>query len=303
MAENTAIEWADHTFNPWIGCTKISPGCDHCYAEGWAKRSGQVVWGSDRVRTKPATWSQPLKWAKAAESSEHRPFVFCASLADVFDNQVEQAWRDDLFDLVAETPELVWLFLTKRPQNILGMTDRQMPSNIAFGASVCVPWEAARNAEALQRAADRHLPEFLFVSAEPLLGDIAPVLRPYLCGPGAGDIEWVICGGESGPHARPLHPDHPRGLRDACAGAGAAFFFKQWGDLLPWEPEGQGQCWRSQRGDLIDRHHLGDVNNPRSGWTDACLYEGADICVHSRVGKKAAGRRLDGVLHDARPAR
>lgn len=299
MGENTAIEWADHTFNPWVGCTKISPGCDHCYAEGWAKRSGQVVWGphGERVRTTPANWAKPRKWAKAAEASERRPFVFCASLADVFDNQVEQTWRDDLFDLAADTPELVWLFLTKRPQNILGMTDRQMPPNIAFGASVCLPGEAARNAEALQRAADRHLPEFLFVSAEPLLGDIASALQPYLCRPGAGDIEWVICGGESGPQARPMHPHWVGNLQDACSAAGTDFLLKQWGD---WRPTLalEGTEFPSLSMDVTGR--INPEPNP-------CLPEDADpfwtAWLFERVGKKAAGRLLDGVIHDARPVR
>ena len=108
MAENTKIEWADHTFNPWTGCTKVSSACDHCYAEGWAKRSGHVKWGSGqpRRRTSDANWRMPLKWSREAERTGVRPRVFCASLADVFDNEVPDQWRIDLFDLIQRTPNL-----------------------------------------------------------------------------------------------------------------------------------------------------------------------------------------------------
>ena len=115
----TKIEWCDYSFNPWVGCTKVSPGCDHCYAEGWAKRTGQSsLWNGDRRRTSETNWRQPLKWNKAAASDGRRRRVFCASVADVFDNQVPEQWREDLFKLIAATPDLDWLLLTKRPQNI-----------------------------------------------------------------------------------------------------------------------------------------------------------------------------------------
>jgi protein gp37 len=123
MAENTAIEWADHTFNPWTGCTKVSPACDHCYAESWAKRSGTVRWGpgEPRRRTTDANWRQPLKWNAQAQREGRRFRVFCASLADVFDNEVPVQWRVDLFRLIASTPHLDWLLLTKRIGNALPM--------------------------------------------------------------------------------------------------------------------------------------------------------------------------------------
>jgi protein gp37 len=101
MGEKSKIEWTDHTFNPWTGCTKVSPGCDHCYAEAWSRRSGIVEWGNHpRRRTTSANWNEPVKWNAAAkifkQEQGHRPRVFCASLADVFDNQVPAAWREDL---------------------------------------------------------------------------------------------------------------------------------------------------------------------------------------------------------------
>ncbi len=126
--ENSKIEWTDHTFNPWIGCQHVSPGCDHCYAEAMMDhRYGKVEWGprGERKRTSEAYWKNPVKWNANARAFKrehgHRPRVFCASLADVFDNQVSPEWRRDLFALIRECPRLDWLILTKRPQNITKM--------------------------------------------------------------------------------------------------------------------------------------------------------------------------------------
>src|SRR5689334_23112101 len=121
MGENSKIEWTHHTFNPWLGCTKVSPACAHCYAEAWAKRTGIVQWGdsAERRRTTESYWRQPLKWNAQAFESLERKRVFCASLADVFEDRPElQTWRKVLFDLIAATPYLDWLLLTKRPHNI-----------------------------------------------------------------------------------------------------------------------------------------------------------------------------------------
>src|SRR5205814_2553649 len=132
MAQNSKIEWTDHTFNPWVGCTNVSPGCDHCYAESWSKRSGLVKWGnSPRRRTSEAYWRAPSKWQGGAAAFQakygRRQRVFCASLADVFDNKAESEWRSDLFKLIAATPSLDWLLLTKRPQNIKKMLPSDWP--------------------------------------------------------------------------------------------------------------------------------------------------------------------------------
>jgi protein gp37 len=122
MGENTNIEWADHTFNPWVGCSKISSACDYCYAESWAKRSGHPeLWQGERRRTAGANWQRPIKWNRQAATAGKRARVFCASLADVFDNQVPRRWRDDLWHRIDQTPHLDWLLLTKRPQNIAKM--------------------------------------------------------------------------------------------------------------------------------------------------------------------------------------
>lgn len=116
MAEQTAISWADATFNPWIGCTKVSPACDHCYAARDNERRGWVPgWGAGVARRRTKTWGEPVKWNKQAAVAGYRPRVFCASLADVFDNEVDDNWREDLWRLVRETPNLRWMILTCRP--------------------------------------------------------------------------------------------------------------------------------------------------------------------------------------------
>lgn len=226
MAEDSKIEWTDHTFNPWTGCTKVSPGCDHCYAESWAKRSGHVVWGNhDRKRTTDAYWRGPLLWEEKAwqffRSHGRRQRVFCASLADVFDNQAPQVWRDDLFALIRSTPSLDWLLLTKRPQNIRKM----LPTG--WGDGYRNVW-LGTTAEDQERYDQRwgHLAAVpaavRFISYEPAIG-------PLRLAPSGPQPDWLICGGESGGKARDMAPDWARAIADDCAARGVAFFFKQWG--------------------------------------------------------------------------
>lgn len=218
MAENSKIEWTDHTFNPWVGCTKVSPACDHCYAEGWAKRTGgAALWQGERRRTTPANWRNPLKWNASAFANGVRPRVFCASLADVFDNQVPDEWRRDLIRLITDTPWLDWLLLTKRPQLVTRMMPDRMWSgwdHIWLGTTVESQAEAVRRIPHLQAAPARTR----FLSCEPLLEPIAPDLT---------GIDWVICGGESGGGARDMDPQWALNLLDDCAAKGTAFFMKQ----------------------------------------------------------------------------
>jgi protein gp37 len=344
MTANSKIEWTDHTFNPWIGCQKVGPGCDHCYAESMmADRLKKVRWGpgAERQRTSAANWKLPLDWNAAHEKffAEHgrRQRVFCASLADVFDNAVPRSWRRDLFDLINATRNLDWLLLTKRIGNVMAMCQHdglmfdQLPY-VWLGASIVN-----------QAEADRDIPKLLaiparkrFLSMEPLLGPVditahvPPPKRPFLVagsplcrelpsrvgctrtgphypgefgcrwskvdnGGSLPGIDWVIVGGESGPGARPMHPDWALDLRDQCAEADVPFLFKQWGE---WTP-----------GVNVDRH---------SGTVDTALWF-ADKWVFGRenlasfgghiddepdlyrVGKKAASRLLDGVQHDGFP--
>ncbi len=226
MAENSTIEWTDHTFNPWTGCTNVSPGCDHCYAESWSKRSGHVKWGNNpRKRTTPQYWKAPLIWDKQAhafaERRGRRQRVFCASLADVFDNQAEAAWRADLFDLVSATPNLDWLLLTKRPQNIRKM----LPAD--WGEGYRNVW-LGMTAEDQSRFDQRwhHLAAvpatIRFVSYEPAIGPLRLTDHPV-------KPDWLISGGESGNGARMLDPAWIRQIASDCAVNGVAHFFKQWG--------------------------------------------------------------------------
>lgn len=262
MSKNTNIEWTDHTFNPWVGCTKISPACDNCYAEVWAKRGGKaanVKWGAgeERRRTSHHNWNQPLKWDAEAKRLGIRYKVFCASLADVFDNAIDPQWRSDLFDLIANTTNLDWLLLTKRIGNAGNMLpvpfdfDKHYP-NVWIGATICNQEEANRDIPKLLAidAAKR------FLSMEPLLGPVdltqipisghghhelspivtANVLKRRKECPALPELHLVIVGGESGPHSRPLHPEWVRSLRDQCDDAGVEFMFKQWGE---WKPINQ----------------------------------------------------------------
>ena len=292
MAENTKIEWTDHTFNPWEGCQKVGPGCDHCYAETRNARfaGGTAInWGpgAPRRRTSASNWALPKRWNAQSDTfmAQHgrRQRVFCASLADVFDNAVDPQWRDDLFALIAATPNLDWLLLTKRIGNVGNMLplpfdfDKHFP-NVWIGATIVN-----------QAEADRDIPKLLdvparvrFLSMEPLLGpvdlralqygegeidalkpdqweaviaawrDTTPewvedfedwfgvTLNDGLIGPMHPGINWVIVGGESGPGARPMHPDWVRSLRDQCQAAGVALFVKQMGGS------------RDKRGELFD---------------------------------------------------
>lgn len=253
MTANSKIEWTDSTFNPWIGCEAISPGCEHCYAAAYAKRVGRNF--AQRTRTSAAYWRQPLKWnARAGEFGEctecgwrgtadfvcsncgvatlkpARRRVFCASLADVFDNDVDPAWRDDLLGLIWNTPELDWLLLTKRIGNVQRMLDQLgnvkpgermlLPRNVWLGATVVNQEEADRDITKLLAVPAR----VRFLSMEPLLGPVDLTRVQHLKA-----INWVIAGGESGPNARPMHPDWARSLRDQCRAASVAFFMKQMG--------------------------------------------------------------------------
>ena len=229
MAENSKIEWTDHTFNPWIGCTKISPACDGCYAENLMQnRMGRVQWGSgeDRQRTSEANWRKPLAWNRAAAASGKRPFVFCASLADVFDNEIDDRWRADLFALIENTPNLIWLLLTKRIGNVLKMTDPArgnpcLPRNVAIGATMVSQDEYDRDRIKLWEVKKASEPVFTFGSFEPLLGPV--VIDDYA-------PDWIIAGGETdqGTHkARYAEPAWFRALQRESFVRDRAFFMKQ----------------------------------------------------------------------------
>ena len=224
MGENTNIEWADHTFNPWIGCTKVSAGCDNCYAEQLMDiRMGRVEWGpdGDRSRTKPGYWSKPLAWNRAAEAAGVPARVFCASLADVFDAKAPDGALNDLWELIRVTPWLCWLVLTKRPQRIKAC----LPDD--WGDGWPNVWLGVSTED--QETFDRRWPLLSavpavvwFVSYEPALGPLeisSHVYRP----------DWLIWGGESGPGARAMRPEWARAITMECHYWEVPVFGKQWG--------------------------------------------------------------------------
>lgn len=246
MAEQTNIGWTDHTFNPWTGCTKVSEACRNCYAESWAKRSGIVQWGENaaRRRTSAANWKEPLKWNRAALIAGERRRVFCASLADVFEDREElKPWRKDLFSLIHQTQQLDWQLLTKRPENISRLMAEAIPlgmghadrNHIWLGTTVESQSEARRIDYLINC---RPWARVLFLSVEPMLGPLDLFDWLHAVDEGRGHdynmgINWVIGGGESSPKHRPLNIDHARNLRDQCIEANVPFFFKQHGGRTP----------------------------------------------------------------------
>lgn len=390
MAADTKIEWCDHTFNPWIGCTKVSTaatcggGCDNCYAEVSTparvlRAKGVETWGphAARHRTSPANWALPKRWNDQHEAffTQHgrRQRVFCASLADVFDNAAPASWRIDLFNLIAGTPNLDWLLLTKRIGNAHAMLDEV--AGRSFGLPERTDWKPLPNVWlgatiVNQHEADRDIPKLLstpaarhFLSMEPLLGPVD--LRHLTCGESEVDalkpdtwedaierwrdtdedwieqfedwfdvnlsngptgpmhagIDWVIVGGESGPGARPMHPDWASNLREQCQAAGVPLIFKQWGE---WKPISQMEeaehnalyrsrvkaqphedqanlddiCGRFCTVDTAVVHNDGSVHRITEPMS---FLQGTGAMQAFKIGKTAAGRLLDGLTWDQFP--
>jgi protein gp37 len=222
MSDNTKIEWCDHTFNSWWGCTKVSQACKNCYAEAWAKRTGHRIWGDDAPRRffGDKHWAEPLRWNREAAKAGVRRRVFCASMADVFERREElEPHQERLWKLVVATKNLDWMLLTKRPENVhelvaISWTLGFWPINAWLGVTFDDKGPSRLDEIVKIPAAKR------FVSVEPLIKE--ETLRPWLHG-----LDLVIVGGESGAGARPMNEDWVRKLRDECADAGVAFFYKQ----------------------------------------------------------------------------
>jgi protein gp37 len=345
MSEDSKIEWTDHTFNPWWGCENVSPGCDHCYAETFAKRTGHDVWGHKAPHRffGEKHWNEPLKWDRAAAGAGVNAKVFCASMADVFQPGEDLTTeREKLWGLIEATPHLTWQLLTKRPERVTACIPVRWarsgwPTNVWLGTTV----------EDQQRA-DLRVPRLLaitgpavrFLSCEPLLGPVELTLACPSDTDGDGDcprhpegcplIDWVIAGGESGPGARPMHPDWARSLRDQCAASGRVvdcstcngsmsvpvpgggmacpdcfdapdgqgsarigrtrFLFKQWGEYRPREDDEAARLVLARDGQTWDA---------QTG-TNIPLFERSCV-VLAKPGKKAAGRQLDGRTWDEYP--
>jgi protein gp37 len=292
--KNSNIEWTHHTFNPWWGCTKVSEGCRNCYAAKLAERTGRASWGphEERVGASDAYWKEPLKWAAEARRDGVRRRVFCASMADVFEPREDlEAARARLVGLIHDTPELDWLLLTKRPEEVnllwelacLRALTFTSPRNVWVGTSVESSAVESR-VEALRSIPASVIPARVrFLSCEPLIGRVNPdVLNE--------GIDWVIVGGESGPGARPMHVEWVRELRDAAVARGIPFFFKQWGRWV----------------DVGDAHELAERGiRPKAG--RVVNLEGGHG-FHGRVPrimrpttKARAGRLLDGRTWDEVP--
>lgn len=239
MANRSAIEWTEVTWNPVTGCDRVSAGCDHCYALTLAKRlkaMGSARYQHDGdprtsgpgfgVTLHPEAVTEPYRWRAPR-------IVFVNSMSDLFHARVPLGFVQDVFDVIADTPQHTYQVLTKRSLRLLRNSDRlRWPGNLWMGVSV-------EDSEALVRV--RHLRQVpaavRFLSCEPLLGS--------LDGIDLAGIGWVIAGGESGPDYRPMRLEWARGIRDACQLAGVPFFFKQWGGRTPKSlgRELDGQVW------------------------------------------------------------
>lgn len=328
MAENSKIEWCDATVNFWWGCEKVHAGCTNCYAEAWSKRFGRKLWGPGSVRLKMKNAiATAHKLNRQAEKLGRPLLVFSQSMADMledFHGEVVDkngvvlgdnlnVLRDEAFECIDGCQNLIWLVLTKRPERAHAVLSKhllQRLPNLWLGTSPCN-----------QETADKSIPELLkvsdlcggtFLSCEPLLGAIrlAPLWNHGNFDPDFDvGIDWVIAGGESGPGARPCHPDWARGLRDQCQSAGVPFFWKQWGE------------WGTRAINLATNEpvfrEFTDFNHwvaKASTWvrggvcidaTGRLLANGADfqraqsegtfpVTIMHKVGKSAAGRQLDG---------
>lgn len=281
MGKDSRIEWTHHTFNPWWGCVKVSAACDHCYAEAWAKRLGEQVWGplSERRFFGDAHWSEPLKWNREAVAEGVRRRVFCASMADVFENRKDLIpHRLRLLELIEKTPQLDWLLLTKR----IHLVQKQLPKGYEFPKNV---WLGAtvENQDAVKKRLEYLVgfktPSVRFLSCEPLLGplDIRKYLAPATRG---ARVDWVIAGGESGAGSRAMEPSWPLALQRQCADAGVPFHFKQWGHWAPLE----------QVADVLTK----------STPIQVLRRNGTEISL-AGIGKGKAGRSLAGKFWDQFP--
>lgn len=311
MGKNSAIEWTDHTFNPWWGCSHAaSPACDHCYAREVARRfSKESCFDRSPRRTfSDRHWNEPRRWNNAAKKEGVRRKVFCGSMCDVLED-VEGLGpeRAKLYQLIEETRYLDWLLLTKRPENAKLHLPRhwfaeRWPGNVWFGATVESPEVVSRRMRELCRVPA----PVRFVSCEPLLGEIdlrfwMPGIHEETCDmgvdctcgarPECASIHWVIVGGESGMKARCCDPAWVLWLRDQCRQRQVPFFFKQWGRWMPVR-----QAYR----------FVEDGIGPRI-WFDHITDHAGTRTEHGQqffaVGKDRAGSYLGGMTYKAFPTR
>jgi len=288
MAEYSAIEWTDATVNFWWGCTAVGPGCEHCYAEAWAKRTG-LAWGlgTERRKIKSAVkllyklhngyswWAADYHIGKINLTPRRR--VFIQSMSDLFDTEVPIEWFGEAWQHIAACDWLDIQIVTKRisvvEKRLAAIGATGWPAHAGLMISVVNQVEADRDIPRLIALKAKLGIPWIGLSMEPLLGKVA-LRDEWLAA-----LDWVIVGGESGSKARPMHLGWARSLRDQCAAARVPFLFKQWGE---WAPAGQS---------ITAGHQIREFG-----------YDEEGRCRLHRVGKKAAGRLLDGVEHNGLPA-
>lgn len=364
MATDTSIEWADKTWSPIIGCDRVSPGCDSCYAISTARiresnphpSIATAFAGTTQMTDHGIDWSgkvnllgdrltEPLRWKTGRK-------VFVNSLSDLFHKNVPDEFIAKVFAVMALTPQHFYQVLTKRHARMRSLLNRRdfavavrtemyvMDRDTTLSVDEVWPlpnlWLGVSVEN--QHWADLRIPALLdtpaavrWISAEPLLGpvDLKQAVRTMGSERGhgltasyvhAGDccrkfhgIDWVVCGGESGPKARPMHPDWARGLRNQCAAASIPFLFKQWGTWGVDAPlDEQGRLLNTRRGMGVTVANDGTVyqagdlsypDGPRYGEAVRAGHDRAHLVGMYRLGKKAAGRELDGRTHDEFPVR
>lgn len=228
MGTETGIAWTDHTFNPWWGCTKVSPGCDHCYAESFDKRVGGAHWGKGQPRRVfgEKHWAEPLKWNYDAEIAGVPAKVFCASMADVMDDESPEGQLQRLWALIDQTPYLLWQLLTKRPSRYAtNFPVRFRYPNVVLGTTAenqhfyDIRWPILDDI-----SSRRGMPSF--ISYEPALGPLT--MRGF-----ANKPDWIIFGGETGSGRRPMERAWADNLLAECLEYGVAFFMKQMSAATP----------------------------------------------------------------------
>lgn len=290
MGENSKIEWTDATWNPWQGCTKVSPACDHCYMFRDLGRYGKdptVVF-----RSKPPTFDLPIRRRKGDCILAPGSKVFTCSWSDWF-HQAADAWRPEAWEHIRARPDLTFQIVTKRVERIA----EHLPADWGNGWPNVWLIATVENQEWADKRLPilRQIPAFVHgVSMEPLLGNV--ILGNHLSW-----LKWVIAGFESGPKSRPGHPQWLRSLRDECQAAGVAFHFKQWGEWLPHDQkEIEGLCTAGQDWGLLQLD--GSYLPTATTWNgrQCSAEDGFEVNIQ-RVGKKAAGRMLDGREHSEFP--
>ena len=242
MGKNSNILWTDHSFSAWHGCSKVSDGCKNCYAEEVSAitNDGPSLWGKDAVykTMKERYWNAPLRWDRDAVGKER---VFCGSMCDIFDEKGLESERDRMWELTKKTPNLIWLLLTKRPENIRKFLPKDWGpfgyENVWLGTSIENQKVVIPRLESLKEVNSVGK----FISMEPLIGPV--YLDLY-----TPTVDWVIVGGESGDNARPMKKEWVLNLKDECRRYDVPFMFKQWGE---WSENGE-KLDKKVTGKLLD---------------------------------------------------